>query len=206
MKSLAWNHGAIRWLVFLLLLAAAIALPAFADGGPTPPTGPHADKVKELRNMLKEKINEDLPTSAMLVPWPDTKGGGSATTVMAFSMADSFPNPYGCYGQTDYPHRSNTPPNNANVHAFTECSVNVPEIHVDTQLFKRSCTAWVFCEWKAWGPVGEETRYDRYIARANSAGPCQNGKYKGSSSHYIVGADDNFYYAFTSNIRDITNC
>jgi hypothetical protein len=53
-------------------------------------------------------------------------------------------NPYGCYGQTDYPHESTTDPGYARVHARTQCNVNVYYIYVYTELYRLRWYGWQY--------------------------------------------------------------
>lgn len=127
-------------------------------------------------------------------------------SIAELQSEDGGYNPYGCFGQTDNPHKSSNTWA-ANVHAKSECAVNVPEIHVTTQLYKESCFL-TFCEWEVHGPVAPKWDVDRKLVKVNSAGPppCENGKYKGTSSHSVIGANGIQYIAFTENIQIINNC
>ena len=185
---------------------ASMALPALADGDSPPQTGRHADKVKELIKRMKESVNETRPANVPLTPWRDAQEGSAGTAATSFSTQFE-PNPYGCIGQTDNPHRStHTGGVTFNVIAWTECDVSLPEIYVNTQLYKRDC-GWPWCGWSVYGDPNPKTDYDKQYLETNSAGaPCVNGEYKGTSSHYIIGADGNFYSAITQNVQDVTNC
>ena len=185
---------------------ASTAIPALADGDSPPQNGSHADKVKDLMKRMRESVNETLPANAPLVPWPDDHEGSGGTAATSFSTQFD-PNPYGCIGQTDNPHKStHTGGTTINVIARTKCNVSVPEIYVNTQLYKRDC-GWPWCGWSPYAPDNPKTDYNKSLLQTNSAsGPCVNGEYKGTSSHYIIGADGNFYSAITQNAENVTTC
>lgn len=113
------------------------------------------------------------------------------------------PNPYGCFGQTDSPHKSSHVAGSVNVVARTTCAVPVPEIVVGTILEKQTCV--VFCWWSAVGGSGLDRRYNTSWAKTNSAAtPCVSGKYRGNSFHIVRGADGKIYETVTSKTATIT--
>ena len=116
-------------------------------------------------------------------------------------------NPYGCEGQTDYPHKSTHQSGNANVVARTTCPAPhlMAEIYVSTQLYKRSCSGFT-CEWNVYGPHEHELKENARTAQTNSAGPCVNGRYKGVSAHYIIDAEGDLYFAITQKAANINTC
>ena len=125
-------------------------------------------------------------------------------SIAELQSEDGGYNPYGCFGQTDNPHKSSNTWA-ANVHAKSECAVNVPEIHVETQLYKEICP---ICGFAVIGPLAPDWGVNEKLLEVNSAGPspCENGKYKGTSSHSVIGANGIQYIAFTENIQIINNC
>jgi len=82
--------------------------------------------------------------------------------------APLYQNPYGCYGQTDRPHKSTHVPGTINVVARTSCAVPVNEICVKTRLYRWKCFG-PFCWWSAVGNLGTDLRFGSSLARANSA-------------------------------------
>ncbi len=107
------------------------------------------------------------------------------------------PNPYGCVGRTDYPHKSTHVPGTVNVVAYTTCTVFVPQLYVKTRLYRWVC--WLgICWYSAYGPESEKLQYGGNQVYTNSAGQCITGWYKGESYHYVIGADGNRYEAWTS--------
>jgi hypothetical protein len=119
--------------------------------------------------------------------------------------ATLIPNPYGCYGQTDDPHKSTHVPGNVNVVARTECDwANVPEIHVSTTLQYWKC--FIICWWSTIGSTGSTTDYFDDDVTANSAANCISGthNYRGISYHYIIGSDGNRYEGWTANEKTLT--
>jgi hypothetical protein len=120
------------------------------------------------------------------------KEGGPAEINQAME-----PNPYGCVGTTDNPHKSTHVGFTVNVVARTRCTVVVPKIYVETTLYRWQCWG-PFCWYGTYGPKGSELRYGFDQASANSANTCVTGWYKGDSYHYIIGANGIRYEAWTS--------
>jgi hypothetical protein len=151
--------------LFLTLAFALMTLSGsmtLASGDPPPtqePGGPHADKIKQLREYVKQSVGKNLPSSAGLVNWDQARPGQSGVGNTAFSTQFD-PNPWGCLGQTDNPHKStHTGGLTINVEAWTQCNVSVPTIHVDTQLYVKDCP-WFWCGWSVYNsaPMGQNTK------------------------------------------------
>lgn len=123
--------------------------------------------------------------------------------------ATQIENPYGCVGQTDYPHRStHAGGQRVNVIAWTECDVPVPVIYTATQLFHRTCKWLGFvCAWEPYGLPGSTIAYSSRYTEANSSeGPCVNNWYMGLSHHYIIDANGDRYSADTTRTMYVNNC
>lgn len=161
----------VRVIVLLALPLTSVRIAIADEGGPDPNT----------------------PSSPSDAPLVQTASTGKANeTDQAL-----IPNPYGCVGTTNNPHRSSHVPGTVNVIAHTYCSVAVPEIHVQTTLFRWQCWG-PFCWYAAYGSTGSDTQHWRNHVQANSAGQCITGWYKGESYHYIIGYDGIRYEAWTS--------
>ncbi len=159
----------------IALLATQVGMVA-ADDGPTDPT--------------PTPVPTDAPPEA-----PLTQPAGKGGTVSVNQAME--PNPYGCVGRTDYPHKSTHVEGTVNVVAYTTCTVFVPQIYVKTRLYQWVCWG-PFCWYSAYGPESENLQYGGNQVSANSAGQCVTGWYKGDSYHYIIGPDGNKYEAWTS--------
>lgn len=132
-----------------------------------------------------------------------TADRGQRESSTSTTLIGSQSNPYGCYGATDRPHKSTHAPGQVNVVARTVCAVSVPQIYVETQLYKRNCFL-IFCWWDPYGSLGTNLRSNSTLARANSSGTCTTGDYQGRSYHYIIGADGKRYEAWTQNLARVT--
>lgn len=109
-----------------------------------------------------------------------------------------------CFGQTNNPHGSGHFHGTVNVGATTTCPVQVPTIHVDTQLQKQSCIFIIFCSWYAYGPIGSATLYNATQASAFSAGaPCVTGTYRGVSTHWVIFPDGSFASGATVKVASV---
>ena len=66
--------------------------------------------------------------------------------------------------------------------------------------------------WGGWSiynnaPLGTQTLPNTDEAEANSAAPpCINQDYRGISGHWIIGNNNNFYWAVTLKDNDVNNC
>jgi hypothetical protein len=102
-------------------------------------------------------------------------------------------NPYGCYGQTDYPHWSS---DYASVHARTKCSVALPELYVETDLYRSRWYGWQYLTWDQSQTSWLTTSYD-----ATPHWYCKGVgtyTYEGDSYHEVNGGGTT-YYAYTYN-------
>ena len=81
--------------------------------------------------------------------------------------ASTFENPWGCYGQTDYPHATDSEgPWVVNVHARTECpgKFRVPKLWVETQLYRETHCVFSICFGiEPRGEVASDTAYNAYL-------------------------------------------
>ena len=173
---------------------------------PEPPPDPEDDeRVLELKERLLDEVNKSGVGNATLQKWVDSEEERTGTAYPEpYSLVD---NPYDCEGLTEDPHRSFTNRANANVHARTSCpNDRMPTIHATTQLYQMSCNPWPNCSWNEYGPVDPLTLYNKYRVNVNSAGPCVNANYKGTSLHYIIDGEGDLYYGFTQNSNYVSDC
>ena len=59
---------------------------------------------------------------------------------------------------------------------------------------------------ESWGPEVSDTAYNAYSIEVTTHGPCENGRYKAVSAHWMLGPGGNTYFAITSNSRKVSNC
>ena len=172
---------------------------------------PDDDRLQQLRDKIQDTTDDDAPKSMRLIEWEnegDEEDEPEGTFPTENMPKAQIVNPYGCYGHTENPHRSNRNPNNANVHAHTICPnrQRMPTIGVGTQLQRWTCVRVVICSWRGHGPYRENPRTNRYSVEINSAGPCRNGFYRGASIHWIIDQNGRFYHGSTKNYNWIRNC
>ncbi len=151
-----------------------------------------------------ERLRERLPDAP-----PVTELGALVGPGRDYAR-DLVDNPWGCYGQTDYPHASDSEgPWVVNVHARTVCpnGFEVPEIWVETELYRQTHCFLGFCfGLEPWGPEVSDTAYNAYSIEVTTHGPCENGRYRAISAHWMLGPDGNTYGGITSNSRKVSNC
>jgi hypothetical protein len=90
-------------------------------------------------------------------------GNGTSVDSGEVSVPAIQPNPLGCKGQTDRPHKSGT---YASVHGRTDCDYNAPALFVTTNLFRDRWYGWQFLKGDS------ESRYGWW--RTNDATPHWN--------------------------------
>lgn len=108
-----------------------------------------------------------------------------------------LPKVYGCDGKTDRPHKSSHVEGTVNVEGRSRCKVAMPEIYVSIQIEQGQYCLWrttICLYWEPWGPLGADTQFNAKEAKANSAGPCVSGAYKGISYHRVKAPHDGRYY------------
>jgi hypothetical protein len=130
------------------------------------------------------------------VPWPSEEDSPEPEQPMIIAIF-----PFGCRAQTDWPHLSGHVLGTINVTARTECPQPVPQIYVETQLYRCSLLAiGRFClgGWVPHGIKGIDIRFYATLAKANSAGPCVDGHYRAWSYHWIIGPDGKRYITWSS--------
>ncbi len=137
-------------------------------------------------------------------------GASQGDDAQAYSSGGFVNNPYGCYGLTEYPHKSTDSGfDEVSLHARSECPGNfvVPFLWVQTQLYRETHCAWSTCFGsEPWGPVDTQSIDYGYSVQANSRGACLNSWYKGVSAHMMRGWDGNTYYSFTINRAEVSDC
>ena len=111
------------------------------------------------------------------------------------------PNPYGCYGQSDKPHLSRHVPGKVNAIVRTECSVAVPWIYAEANLYHLNVFG--FGIWQDSGSYGAN---DARQAYTNAAAECKTGTWVVTGYHQVVGLDRVTYEGYTSNSNNITLC
>ena len=175
---------------------AAVAIVVFAE---EPPGGTDIDeRLEELREDMAATDSDD---QAVLMPDINEDG----------AQADAFPNPYGCYGETDYPHASKSAQyREVVVKARTICpnGPSMTRIGVDIVLMKGSiCVLGACAIWTPYGNPSYNDDENQTLVRGIAVGsPCENDHYKGESLHYIVDSEGNFYWAYTEKKNEVSNC
>jgi hypothetical protein len=71
------------------------------------------------------------------------------------------------------------------VESWISCTVLMQELVVTTTLQKESCFLFL-CTWGNVGPTGTDICYFSKKARSNSATTCENGRYRGLSTQFLV--------------------
>lgn len=194
-----------------VILAALLMSLATSDALAKPPEPEHPrPETEEQIEALFAQLEASLGLSGSAAGQSSTLLGSGGSTAAGSLTASLQVNPWGCFGQTDNPHRSTTPGVLAvNVHARTECpgGQKMPEMTVLTRLYKATnCVGSVCFGWTPWGPIGQKSGTDVYKVEATSAGPCVNGRYKGLSVHWMRGKDNKTYSGVTSNTNVVSNC
>jgi hypothetical protein len=129
--------------------------------------------------------------------------GGVKPQVYANGAAAAAGNPYNCWGQTDLPHKSS---GDASVHARTYCSVRLPFMYVDVDLYR---DRWYGLQWldqddSAWVYAKSSSRYQ---VEANARWHCVGAgtyTYRAYSYHEVRDPGGNRYYADTGNSNRFT--
>lgn len=107
-------------------------------------------------------------------------------------------NPYGCWGQTDLPHKSG---GDASVHARTYCSVRLPWMYVDVDLYR---DRWYGLQWldQDDSATSYQKSWSRYQVEANARWYCAGAgtyTYRAYSYHEVRDSHGDYYYADTAN-------
>ncbi len=143
-----------------------------------------------------------LVSSPALAASPTVQKPGSTSSSATLGSTGSVStdatlsgNPYGCYGQTDYPHQSSTSPGYANVHARTRCSVYVYHVYVYTELYRLRWYGWQYLN------NGSSNRYNSYYAQDSVSWYCKGvGTYTyDAESYHLVQQGGVTYTAYTGN-------
>lgn len=180
----------------ILAMWAAVAIVVFAEEPPG-----RTDIDERLEELREDMAATDSNDRGVLMPDMDEDD----------AQADSFPNPYGCYGQTDNPHASRTAEYlEVVVKARTVCpnGPSMTRIGVDIVLMKGSicisdtCLIWTPYGTPSYNELENRTRVDGIAVGS----PCENGDYKGESLHYIVDSEGNFYWRYTEKKNEVSNC
>ncbi len=117
-------------------------------------------------------------------------------------------NEWGCYGQTENPHRTThggVPV--VNVHARSACpNDDVPYLWVETELHREyNCVFSTCFGIEPWGPPSNDDVENGRFVDTYSEGPCLDTTYyKGISAHLMIGPDGNRYIAFTTKRARVT--
>jgi hypothetical protein len=122
-----------------------------------------------------------------------------ATSTAPAAPATALPNPYGCYGQSDYPHISQHYPDRVAAEARTVCTSPVPYEFVESWLYRHDCILFV-CWWTQVGhdsssqqSFGRVTDHPSYTCNGQS-----NHDYLVQSYHEVKGYDGNTYTGNTA--------
>lgn len=105
-------------------------------------------------------------------------------------------NPYGCYGQTDNPHRSS---GDASVHAYTECSVSLPYMFVNVELYRDRWYGEQFLD-AHYSTSQYSPSWSRWRVEANARWNCAGVgtyTYRAYSYHEVRDSRGKYYYGRT---------
>ncbi len=81
------------------------------------------------------------------------------------------------------------------------------QMGVITKLWRRYLCLWDVClDEDPWGNTGSDVDNDVSRVKAESIGPCENGKYVGYSFHFMVDYENTRWTAATSKRADVNNC
>jgi|GEM_PF-6055798 len=187
-------------MVRLVRILALMTMVAFvADCGPQP-----VDTLSSKGQLLsvngdpqlqgEPKEEEGEPLEPVDAPDEDELIEESAKDIVP------IPNPYGCFGRSDNPHRSTHIPSNVSAQGTTSCRVPVPWIYVRSSLY-RSRWFW-FDEHISTTQLGRSGT----VAQVNPGGRCvDSGNYYVTSYHEVRGPDARLYWTRTSNSAYV-NC
>lgn len=91
-----------------------------------------------------------------------------------------------CRAKSHHPHNSRHEGGNINQVSDIRCfgTGPLPELSISTTLQKEVC--FVICFWFDFAPTGSATRFNATYVKANSAAACEDGTYRGRSSHVLV--------------------
>lgn len=118
----------ITTIIALIVITFAISGSVAQAATPTPPPPPPGGDVKYAPNGRID--NPDRRTPGGVARTQLSGGSSSGGDVTTQQIA---PNPYGCYGQTDYPHKSN---GDASTHSRTRCNVQLPRVSVWNSMYR----------------------------------------------------------------------
>ena len=141
----------------------------------------------------KQSPGQQVPSQAVL---GKTSTSGKQSSVPSVSLGG---NPYSCTGRSDNPHLSTHVPGSVAAQGHTDCSVNLPYIHVDSTLYRQDCFL-IFCSWTQVG-YDEQTLYGARSVRAIPSYTCNGSSshlYEIDSYHEIQDSAGNIYYAYTA--------
>ena len=103
-----------------------------------------------------------------------------------------------CAGQTDRPHKSVHVPGTVNVVGRTTCFGSVPFMSIAIRLDIQKCFLGI-CWWKYVSSASNTKTSWGTVVRANTAGPCVSGEYRGTSSHRAIDGAGVEWTAYTRN-------
>lgn len=129
-----------------------------------------------------------------IVPPGDGNGSGDVT------IQGSYLGAYGCYGQTDRPHRSTHVPGTVNVISQTYCSIAMSSLYVAVDLYK--------VEWWGWDKDFISSNVNAGAGtsrvRTNTSGTCNSGDYEGQGYHQVQFPNGTWGSAATLNSANVS--
>ena len=126
-----------------------------------------------------------------------TQGGGSGGDQITMSVEV-------CQVKSHHPHNSRHRGGNINQISDINCSAPMTELSISTTLQKEVC--FIICLWVDFAPTGYDTQYNSTRARANSAGACEDGTYRGISRHVLVWPNGNVNTGGTTSVTVPITC
>ncbi|GEL25746.1 hypothetical protein PSU4_47000 [Pseudonocardia sulfidoxydans NBRC 16205] len=114
--------------------ATAVMLAGFAGQANAATSNPQPPPAAGSDVKLAPNGKVDNPDTHKTGPAKSTlTGADSSSPKGGVTTQQVAPNPYGCYGQTDFPHQSS---GDASTHSRTVCSINLVELRVTNDMYR----------------------------------------------------------------------